>query len=225
VGSIVSLAAGAAAAGELSGKVTYAGPPPQAGKVEVPATQRACGQSIPDESLLVGKDGALRNAVVYLREVAPSTPDRAPLRVVLDQVGCRYTPHVLTARVGDELEVVNSDAVLHNVNAGTAFNYAFPMKGQKRVVPLKKATVLHTKCNAGHPWMSAYIHVLPHGFSTVTGEDGAFRLPKLPAGSHTLVVWHEKLGTRTQQVTVPAEGQAKVDFTLEPAAASAKTAP
>ncbi len=215
LGLVVSLAAGSAFAGDITGKVTYAGPAPQASKVEVPASQKACGQSIADESLQVGASGALRNAVVYLEE-APAGADRAPSKQVLDQVGCRYTPHVLAMKVGDELEIVNSDAVLHNVNAGMAFNYAFPMKGQKKTVALKKAGLLRARCNAGHPWMSAYIHVLPHAFSAVTGEDGTFRIPGLPAGTYKLVTWHEKLGTRTAQVTVPAAGEAKADFTLSP---------
>jgi hypothetical protein len=36
----------------------------------------------------------------------------------------------------------------------------------------------------------------------VSGQDGRFDLPPLPAGSYTLKAGHERLGTATQQVTV-----------------------
>ena len=34
----------------------------------------------------------------------------------------------------------------------------------------------------------------------------------LPAGSYTVVAWHERLGERVMQVTVPAAGAASVEI-------------
>lgn len=74
--------------------------------------------------------------------------------------------------------------------------------------------MVQMKCDV-HPWMSSYIGVVAHPFFAVTGEDGSFRIQNLPAGTYTLEVWRERLGTQTQQVTV-ADGETKeVDFTFK----------
>ena len=36
----------------------------------------------------------------------------------------------------------------------------------------------------------------------------------LPAGSYTVTAWHEKLGEKTAQVTVPATGETTADFSF-----------
>jgi len=64
--------------------------------------------------------------------------------------------------------------------------------------------------------MGGYIHVLPHPFFGVTGEDGAFTIDKVPPGTHKLEAWHEKLGKQTQEVTVK-DGEVKtVEFVFQP---------
>ena len=70
------------------------------------------------------------------------------------------------------------------------------------------------KCDV-HPWMNAYVGVLPHAHFSVTGEEGTFEIKDLPAGDYMIEAWHEKYGTQTQKVTV-AEGEpvASVDFTF-----------
>jgi hypothetical protein len=44
------------------------------------------------------------------------------------------------------------------------------------------------------------------------GEDGKYAVKGLPAGTYTVTAWHEKLGEKTAQVTVPAAGDATADF-------------
>ena len=70
--------------------------------------------------------------------------------------------------------------------------------------------VIRASCDAGHGWMSAYVHIFDHPYFAVTGPDGRFEIDGLPAGSYTLAAWHEKLGRRTVQVTVPDDGAAQV---------------
>ena len=65
----------------------------------------------------VVKNGGLQNVFVYIREglggkiYAPSTTP-----VVLDQKGCRYTPHVIAVMVGQPVDLKNSDATIHNLH-------------------------------------------------------------------------------------------------------------
>jgi hypothetical protein len=64
-----------------------------------------------------------------------------------------------------------------------------------------------------HPWVRGYLAVAPHPFVAVTGDDGIFRFERVPPGTYTLVVWHERLGARTQRVTVSAGVAANVRVT------------
>ena len=57
------------------------------------------------------------------------------------------------------------------------------------------------KCDV-HGWMKSYMAVMPHPFYAVSNMNGAFTIPNLPAGTYTLVTWHEKYGPQEQQITV-----------------------
>jgi len=204
------LVASGAPGAELKGLVRYAG---SARPAPLPVTKDAkvCGTSQPDESLVVGAAGALKNAVVYLRDAPASAGARTPKEHVLDQLGCRYSPHVIAAQVGDKLTAVNSDSLLHNVrgtaqDGRTPFNVAMPLSGMRRAFELVQPGLIHTGCDAGHTWMSAYVQVFAHPYFAVTGDDGRFSLPEVPPGKYTLVAWHERLGETSRSVTVTAKG-------------------
>ena len=70
------------------------------------------------------------------------------------------------------------------------------------------------KCNV-HPWMTAYVGVLPHPFFSVTGDDGTFEITGLPPGDYVIEAWHEEYGTFTQNVTVGASETQEIEFTVE----------
>ena len=74
--------------------------------------------------------------------------------------------------------------------------------------------MIPVKCNI-HSWMHAYIGVLDHPYFSVSKEDGVFDIPNLPPGTYTVAVWHEKLGTLEQQITINASQNAVVDFTYK----------
>ncbi len=198
--------------GSVSGAVTTTA---KASTAAMPVTKDhgTCGHSKKSEELIVGRGGALANAVVYLDKIAAGKP-AAPGAVALDQVGCTYAPHVQAAVRGSSIELRSSDPILHNVHGALAgkdllFNVAMPMKGQKIKKKLKKAGLVQITCDAGHTWMRAYVQVFDHPYFAVTGADGSFKLTDVPAGTYDLVVWHEKLGVRRTKVTVTAGGDSR----------------
>jgi plastocyanin len=198
--------------GSIKGNITFGGKLPAAKTLTVDKDTDVCGKSAKDESLIVGKSNGLANAVVFLSDITKGAKAESKA-LTIDQKACVYAPHVQATTLGSNLNVLNSDPILHNVHAkadagkgSSLFNLALPTAGMKQSKALKKAGVMNIKCDAGHTWMSAYVHVFEHPYFVVTSDDGAFELKNVPAGTYTLTVWHEKLGSVTQKVTVTAGG-------------------
>lgn len=200
-----------ARAGDVAGTVQLRGPAPGLAPAAVTKDGATCGTSQPDESLLV-QGGRVAQAVVVVK----GAPRPAPARATLDQQRCRFVPHVQAVPVGSTLDVANGDPILHSVRGWadrrTRFDFALASRGDRAEARLDRPGVIQVRCDI-HDWMRAYV-VVVDGPSAVTGGDGGFAIRGVPAGSYTVQVWHERLGERTAQVTVPASGTARVDFTF-----------
>jgi hypothetical protein len=69
------------------------------------------------------------------------------------------------------------------------------------------------KCDI-HPWMNAFVGVVPHPYFAVTGEDGSFELPGLPPGTYTIEAWHEKYDVMEQTITLADKDTQTIEFTF-----------
>ena len=204
------------------GKATFEGTPPKPKAISMAvAPQCAAMHANPifEEVIVVGAAGELKNVVVYVKDgarlggAAPTTP------VILDQQGCIYTPHVVTVMVGQDLKAKNSDGFLHNVHGLCKENPEFniPQQQKNQINKLDATQAPETflvKCDI-HPWMNAWVVVLDHPFSAVSGEDGTFAIKGLKDGKYTLVAWHQKLGTQEAEIEVK-NGKATADFKFAP---------
>jgi plastocyanin len=208
--ALALLAPARAAPGDVAGVVRWAGPPPAAAPLEVTKDRGTCGETQPDESLLV-RGGGLANVVVAI--AVPGAP-AAPRSVVLDQRGCRYVPHVVAAPVGSSLELRSQDPILHGVHGyqgkGTAFDVPLPGAGGAAPRKLARAGVIRVVCDV-HGWMSAWVVVTETPFVAVTDGEGRFAVPGVPAGAWEATLWHERLGEKRARVTVPASGAATLE--------------
>ena len=175
------------------------------------------GDHVSDE-MVVGADKRIGYVVVSLKNVDGGHMN-AKASVILDQQGCRFQPHVVLIPRGATLEILNNDKILHNVRTTSKknppFNKAQP-KFLKKIKHTFKAAPekIKVQCDA-HSWMSAWIVVQEHPFYAVTDASGQFTLTDVPAGTYTIESWHEKLGTQTATVTVPATGTVTADFTFK----------
>jgi plastocyanin len=218
--AVVCGAGVAAAEGQVTGSVKFTGTPPEPQRVKMDADPQCAlhhKEPVTKNDVVVNSNGTLQWVFVYVKEGLTTKPAPSTEPVVLDQQGCMYAPHVMGIQVGQPLQIVNSDATLHNVNCkptkSKPFNIAQPTKGMKTTKQFTAPEMppVVCKCNV-HPWMASYIGVVDHPYFGVTDDTGAFTINGLPAGTYTLEAWHEKFGTATQQVTV-AEGQpVQADF-------------
>jgi len=187
----------ARAAGAVEGTVRVEGECPHLPPVKVAKDANVCGAEQASEAAATGADGGLRNVVVSLHPVKPVAVPAPPGHATVDQVGCRYKPHVQAVTVGSELTLVNSDRVLHNVHANlagvTVFNLAMPIKGQRLPTRLTRPGPVRLQCDAGHSWMNAWIYVLAEPTFAVTDQQGHFSITAVPPGEYNIEYWHEPL--------------------------------
>jgi plastocyanin len=206
-------------AGNISGKALVDGAIPKAEPIKMSADPVCVRENKAGASseAFVGKDGGLGNVFVYVKDGlgsyvwdVPTTP------IKLDQDGCRYHPHVFGVRVGQPIEIVNSDPTLHNIHAvpkvNQEFNTGQPIEGMKSTHTFTaKEVMVPFKCDV-HGWMNAYVGVLDHPYFAVTNEEGSFELKTLPPGTYTIEAWHERLGPQSQTVTIGEKESKEVSF-------------
>ena len=123
--------------------------------------------------------------------------------LVIDNTQCRFVPHAAVATVGSTIEAVNSDSVLHTTHlyGPVESNISLPIEGARAERTFRRPGLVVVKCDI-HGWMQAFIRVDEHPFHAVTDDDGVFAIRNIPPGTYTLDVWHERLGRRTESVTI-----------------------
>ena len=209
-----------ATAGTIKGRVLLEGTAPENSVIKM-SSDTACGAAETRGESYVVDHGGLKNTFVYIKDGLgnkyifdnPTTP------VVIDQKGCHYVPHVVGVRTTQPLEIVNSDATLHNVHGmpkdNREFNQGQPVQGLKNDFTFNAAEVLiPLKCDV-HSWMNAYVGVVDHPFFAVTGDGGAFELRGVPPGTYTVEAVHEKLGRVSMPVTLGEKDSKELTFTLK----------
>jgi plastocyanin len=209
-------------AGSIKGEVHFAGRRPTPVRIDMsgdPACVEAHHGKAYDESLIVSPSGKFGNAFIYIEKGLEGKTFEVPaMPVVIDQKGCWFRPRVLGIQTGQTFQVVNSDPVTHNIHPMAQMNREWNHSQGPGDAPLirrftKPEMMIPVKCNI-HSWMHTFIGVLDHPYFTVSQDDGTFEIGNLPAGTYTLAVWQEKLGTQEQQVTIAPHSEATVTFTM-----------
>jgi plastocyanin len=212
-----------ATAATITGRVRFDGPAPGRDILRIDGDRQCVAlngsSEQPDDAILLGDDHALQNVFVYVKDGLGKQPFPIPSApVVIDQQKCRYIPRVVGVRVGQPLEVRNSDPLLHNVRSASDINQPFnqgqPVQGMKYSHTFTtREVMMPIKCDV-HAWMSAWVGALEHPYFAVTAAAGTFELADLPPGTYSIEAWHERLGVQTQQVTVGPKESHDVVFTF-----------
>jgi plastocyanin len=209
----------AATAGAVTGKVTFMGTPPPSETISMSSDPRCMNAGAKTETVIVAGDGSLQNVFVWVKDGLGKLKFPVPAApLVLDQKGCQYRPHVFGVQAGQPIEILNSDATLHNIHAwpqtNQEFNVGQALQGMKDThVFTTQEVMVPFRCDV-HRWMNSFVGVVAHPFFAVTGADGSFQLNGLPPGTYTIEAWHEKFGTKTASVTIGAKESKDVAFTF-----------
>jgi len=218
--------------GSLTGSVKFGGTLPKLDPIPVRKNQDVCGQSVPNEALVLGLERGVRGSVVLIEGVPRGK--KAEGELILDNARCLFVPHVSALMAGAPARIRNSDPVLHSAHGSlggkTIFNSALSTKG--RVVDisakLKQPGVVKVLCDA-HTHMFAWIVVHDSPYFAVTDEKGNFKIDGIPPGKYRVTTWHEGFAPKgvdkdgrpvyedwrlTKELTVPRGGSVTVDFEL-----------
>jgi plastocyanin len=198
--------------GTISGEVKVSGAAPAPKVVKVNKDNEVCGAEKKIVEVAVGPGNGLAEAVVAVAGAKGAKPAK---KAVLDQKGCEFRPHILVMAPG-EVDILNSDGVLHNIHtfstANPAINKAQPKFKKTMTEKFEKPEAIKVQCDA-HSWMLGWIYVTDAPVAT-TDDKGSFKIENVPAGKHKVEVWHPVLGKQTKEVEVKAGQDAKVTFEL-----------
>ena len=191
----------------LRGTFKLNGPAPDNPTLAVTKDLNVCmpsGTPVKDQIVTVGANGGLANVLIF----ADAVPDQwchetmigSSDTVEFDQKACLFLNRIFPMQTTQTLRILNSDPVGHNaaMNPGKNLPYnpniagggsaTYPPGGGE----LKEEKSPFSVACAAHPWMKSHMIFRKNGYFAVTGEDGTFEIPNLPAGVDVkLVVWHE----------------------------------
>jgi plastocyanin len=186
-------------------KVLHSGEP-KVVKTEVTRDQETCGTVITTPTVDVTQGVHLHDAIVFIENVERGKAPDLAAAANIDNRGCHFLPRVQTMTVGQTLDIVNSDPILHNTHAyagnRTVFNLALPVQGQRIAKKITTPGLMRILCDAGHTWMEAWIYAFHHPYHAVTDMNGKALITDVPAGTYKITAWHEILGMQTENVTV-----------------------
>ena len=208
----------------VSGRVLYSGPIPKPERVPVYRDSKYCGETVSIDKIQGERaSGGISDVAISVEGISrgkPIVPEKTV--ITFENRTCRFLPRTSVAVVGNVLEIVNSDPILHNTHIRvdnrsgmTIMNVVQPAGVDVIIKPLQIAGFFDIRCDA-HTFMQASMHVFEHPYFAVTNSAGRFEMVQVPPGTYRLRMWHEALGARTKTITVPPSGSLSLDLVFGP---------
>jgi plastocyanin len=161
------------------------------------------------------KTSEISNVVVFLKD-PPRHPEVTPTRATIMQMDEAFVPRVVAITRGSTVDFPNSDPFFHNVfslSRGATFDLGRYPRGETRSKRFTNAGLVKVYCHI-HSHMTASIMVFDHPFFKIPAADGTFSIDNVPAGTHQVVAWHERIGDNLSPIMVDAGRVARIEFAL-----------
>ncbi len=203
----------------VSGKIAFAGDAPVMPVIDMSSDGKCVADGAKEESVVVN-GGGLANCIVSVTKGLDGYKFAdGSGKVMVDQKGCKYIPHVVAMQAGQTISISNSDDTVHNVHSYSKRNQAFNQAQPAGAAPIEKEMsrkdkMFPVKCDM-HSWMNCHVAIFDHPFFTTSDASGNFTLPKLPAGTYTVTAEHETLGKQEVSVTVADGATATAALTFK----------
>ncbi|MGB0910471.1 MAG: hypothetical protein ACPGYT_08925, partial [Nitrospirales bacterium] len=163
----------------------------------------------------ITKDSHFAGAIIFIKGLK-SDGQRQRQTHSLKTLNCRFNPFIGLLKTGDSLVFENWDPILHPIEVFQATLYGGRLLFSENLHPHSKSVksdfllegeggihqpgpareyevrddgVLFIRCPL-HEYMEAWALSLSHDYFSPSDEDGVFSITDIPAGTHTLVVWH-----------------------------------
>lgn len=134
---------------------------------------------------------------------------------VMDQRGFQFRPCVMAVQTGTPVSFPNKDPMYHSVfsySAARKFDLGRYRAGEEPdAVVFDKPGTVSLFCEI-HEHMRAQIVVVDTPYFVLTDAKGNFKLPNLPAGSHTFHVWLSPKESFEMKIELKTGETAKVDW-------------
>ncbi len=208
----------------LKGRFAFTGTPGEKKPLVVDKDMAVCskdGLKLYDQSLRVDDaTKGLADVVLFVRKASRVKNPVPTEQLVFDQKNCEFLSPVFAARVGQPVDVRNSDPIGHNTNvSGTSFNQLIPAgEGTVYTPNAETGMPVSVTCNI-HPWMKAYAVFRKDGYVAVSAADGSFTIPDLPAGEPLeFQVWHARSasGLKLDRPELKWSPKGRFQITLQP---------
>lgn len=195
------------------------------------------------KEFIVGKGGALGDAVVAVKEVKKGKPFQK-IQADFVAVDCMFHP----AEVPDEeqysvkegqlhhehpnvtvlvnhkpISMINKDPIIHNIQVfqnekgNIILNTPLPVSADPRggVLHFAPGKRISQMICGMHEFMQSWGFVVDNPYYTKTKKDGLFNIDQLPPGTYQITAWHPHFDIIEKEITVPANGKVEIDFEFD----------
>ena len=174
-------------------------------------------------ALKIGENGGVQHVLVSISgmvygRTSPSSSPPAQMevhaqttipRIIVLQMG--RTPATLTLKnPTDEVQQIHGIPKVNRM-----FNFSLN-PGESRTLSFTRPEAPFPLKNGQTKRTIGYVAVMVHPFFAISDSGGKYTIPNLPPGKYAIRTWHEKLGSRVQEIEF-SEGvhPAPLDFTYE----------
>lgn len=159
----------------------------------------------------------LRDFLVFIEgRMTNGLPVTNLFKTVLTQKDAMFHPHVLAVAVGTTVEWPNQDDIYHNVfsmSETKPFDLGLYKAPTNKFVLFDQSGRVDVFCSI-HSDMHCVVMVLQNPYFAQTDAKGRFKITDVPPGTYKVRAWHERLPADSREISVPENGEVKVDFTL-----------